>query len=129
MKTFGERLKELRSEYKITLEKLAEILNTTKATLSHYENNHRTPKVDFATKVANYFNVDTDYILGESDTRRAKNIQNTYPTKLFKDNLPQDLQEAGFEYIELFEHAKKSGLTHEDIKAALEFAEKMKKKG
>lgn len=31
-------------------------------------------------------------------------------------------------YIELYEHAKESGLTDEDIKEALEFAKKMKKK-
>lgn len=47
MATFSDRLRELRKERDITLDELAEILGTTKATLSRYENNLREPKAEF----------------------------------------------------------------------------------
>ena len=46
MKTLGERLKDLRKEKGYTLEQVAEKLNTTKITISRYENNLREPKRD-----------------------------------------------------------------------------------
>lgn len=69
MATFNQRMKELRAEKNITLEELAKVLNTTKSTLSRYENNLRTPNADFINQLAKYFNVSTDYLLGNSDKR------------------------------------------------------------
>lgn len=71
MATFAERLRKLRNEKDITLDELAEILETTKATLSRYENSLREPKAEFVQRVANYFNVTTDYIMGQSDFRES----------------------------------------------------------
>jgi transcriptional regulator with XRE-family HTH domain len=89
--TFGERLKEVRNSRNITLEKLAEDLETTKATLSRYENNLREPKVDFLNKVADYFQVSIDYLLGRTDDPNALVI-NRGPVKyeVDKDNPPDD---------------------------------------
>lgn len=54
MATFSDRLRELRKERNVTLEELAKILGTTKATLSRYENNLREPKAEFVEMLANY---------------------------------------------------------------------------
>ncbi len=43
MVTLNTRIKQLRVEKDITLEELADILGTTKSTLSRYENNLRIP--------------------------------------------------------------------------------------
>lgn len=67
MATFQDRLKFLRKEKNITLDKLAEALNTTKATLSRYENGLRIPNVDFANQLSEFFGVQSNYILGKSD--------------------------------------------------------------
>ncbi len=69
MATFSERLKELRKEKRISLDALADYLKTTKATLSRYENGLRTPNIDFANQLAEYFGVQSDYLLGRSDYR------------------------------------------------------------
>lgn len=45
--TFAERLKQLRKENGVTMEKLAEEIGTTKSTISRYENNKREPKKHF----------------------------------------------------------------------------------
>ena len=71
MVTFSDRLKAIRNEKTITLEKMAKDLQTTKATLSRYENNLREPKIDFINKAANYFNVTTDYLLGRTDEKNC----------------------------------------------------------
>lgn len=65
--TLGERLKFLRQTRKKTLDELAIDLDTTKTTLSRYENNKRVPDADFIVRLATYFKVSADYILCISD--------------------------------------------------------------
>lgn len=69
METFSDRMRNLRKEKDVTLEELANILNTTKATLSRYENNLRVPNADFIQELAEFFNVSTDYLLGRTDIK------------------------------------------------------------
>lgn len=71
MATFSQRMRELRKEKNITLEKLAEMLKTTKATLSRYENGKRIPNIEFVEELAKIFNVSVDYLLGKTDIRNS----------------------------------------------------------
>jgi len=64
-KQFGDRLKELRLEKKMTQEELAKIFNTGKATISHYEGNRRLPDANTIVRYAKFFNVSLDYIMGK----------------------------------------------------------------
>jgi transcriptional regulator with XRE-family HTH domain len=73
MATFSERLKLLREEKGITLDELANAIQSTKSTLSRYENEWRTPKIEFAERVANYFSVSVDYLLGKAESRKGAN--------------------------------------------------------
>ncbi len=67
MNQFSKRLREIRLLNKMTLDELAIALNTTKTTLSRYENNKRTADSDFIIATAKYFSVSTDYMLGLSN--------------------------------------------------------------
>ncbi|MEN8904762.1 MAG: helix-turn-helix domain-containing protein [Clostridiales bacterium] len=69
-KQFGDKLKELRLEKKMTQEELAKIFNTGKATISHYEGNRRLPDVNTILRYADFFNVSLDYIMGK-DKQKA----------------------------------------------------------
>lgn len=69
MKTLGDRLKSLRKEKGYTLEQVAEKLNTTKVTISRYENNLREPKSDTISQFAKLFNVSTDYLHGHTNNK------------------------------------------------------------
>jgi len=71
MATFSERMRELRKEKGISLEKLAEMMGTTKATLSRYENSKRIPNIEFVKELAKIFNVSVDYLLGRTDVRNT----------------------------------------------------------
>lgn len=101
MATFQERMKEIRTEKDITLEDLAKALNTTKSTLSRYENNLRVPNVDFINQLAKYFNVSVDYLLGNTDNPKTKNSE---PKLTKKDE--KDIQKALNETLEKLESSQ-----------------------
>lgn len=61
------RLKELRKEKKLTQEELAQKINVTKLTISRWERGERLPKSDKAQELADFFKVNTAYLLGYSD--------------------------------------------------------------
>ena len=61
------RLKELRKKKKVSQLKLAMDLDMNQNSISRYENMER--QADYATliKIADYFNVSIDYLLGRTD--------------------------------------------------------------
>ena len=61
------RLKELRKEKKLTQKELAEETDIPYRTLQRWENGETDIKSDKAEKLADYFGVDTAYLLGYSD--------------------------------------------------------------
>ena len=65
--TFGERLRELREAKGITQKKLAEVLGVSPRMVSFYESGaHFLSDEDQLCKLADYFDVTTDYLLGRS---------------------------------------------------------------
>lgn len=63
------RLKDLRKERKMTQLQLAMELNMSQNTISRYETGERQAGYDELIKLADYFNVSVDYILGRTDKR------------------------------------------------------------
>lgn len=64
MPNFACRLKQLRIENKITQKELATLLNVSQNAVFNWENEKREPSMDTILKIANYFNVSTDYLIG-----------------------------------------------------------------
>ena len=64
---FAERLKELRLEKGIGQNKLAADLCLSNASISYWENGKQEPTASAVVKLACYFDVSTDYLLGVSD--------------------------------------------------------------
>ena len=60
------RLKELRKEKGLTQQQLAEKIGTTKLTISNWENEKHIIKTSTAKELAEFFNVNVEYLLGES---------------------------------------------------------------
>jgi transcriptional regulator with XRE-family HTH domain len=71
MSHFSRRLSSLRTETNVTLEKISESINIDKSTLSRYETGDRSPKVEIVEKLADYFNVSVDYLLGKTDYKKT----------------------------------------------------------
>lgn len=70
------RLKFLRNEKGENLEKIAKYLDVSIQTISNYENEKREMTPDTIIKLAEYFNVSTDYLLGKSDIRNIEELKN-----------------------------------------------------
>ncbi|WP_256757401.1 helix-turn-helix transcriptional regulator [Cohnella sp. WQ 127256] len=60
----GERLRELRLRRKISQEEVARHIGITRSAYSHYEINNRQPVYETLIKLAAYFDVSLDYIIG-----------------------------------------------------------------
>ncbi|KGJ49727.1 hypothetical protein KD33_07195 [Clostridium sp. NCR] len=67
--TFGERLKQLRESEGLKQIELAEKLNLTSAALSQYEKGVREPNSEMLKKIADYFDVSIDFLLGRIDVK------------------------------------------------------------
>lgn len=63
----GDRLKELRGSSR-TQEDVAKAIGVSRAAYSHFENNRNEPDNDTLRKLAKYFNVTVDYLLGQNNT-------------------------------------------------------------
>lgn len=63
----GERLKQLRNERKLTQTELGNKINVTKVSISGYESGKRSPDTDTLQRLADFFEVSTDYLLGRTD--------------------------------------------------------------
>jgi len=64
---FAERLTKLRKAKKLTQQELADKLNISRATYAQYEIGRRKPDYETLEKLADYFNVSIDYLLGRTD--------------------------------------------------------------
>ena len=64
---FSERLKELRNEKKLTTIQLAKKLGVSDASVSRWENQLRIPTIANLYKMALFFDVSADYLIGLED--------------------------------------------------------------
>ncbi len=68
--SFGAKLKELRMNKKMQQSELGNLLNLSPSTISLYESDNRKPTPEIIVKVASIFHVSTDYLLGNTTSKR-----------------------------------------------------------
>ena len=114
MSTIGRRIKRLRLEYQLTQKTLADKLSLTPKMISFYELGQRLPPLDIILKLANIFQVSTDYLLGNSELREGKKLslaQKIKKLRLEYRDTPDELSRylnIGVEEYELIERGEKS---------------------
>lgn len=64
---FAERLKELRKENQCTQKQLANYLGLTPNSVCEWENSRSEPSIASLSKIAAYFEVSVDFLIGNSD--------------------------------------------------------------
>lgn len=69
MITFAERLKAERKKNNITQTQLAEKLYLDRSSISKYESGKQIPETPTLEKLADFFDVSIDYLLGKTDIR------------------------------------------------------------
>ena len=67
MAKFEERLKTLRASKDMSQMELAKQLKISKSSINMYERGEREPGIETLEAIADFFNVDLDYLLGKSD--------------------------------------------------------------
>lgn len=102
----GNRIKILREELGLKQEELAKKLNISPSSIGMYETNKREPNNEITIKLADFFGVSTDYLLGKSDIRKSD---------------AEIKKEFDFAY-----HKDAEGLTEEEIADAIRFYKQIK---
>jgi len=77
----NERIRALRITKGINQIQLANKLGVTKQSISNWENDNILPSVDMLVKLAAFFSVSTDYLLG-LDNRRTLSVENLSDTQI-----------------------------------------------
>ncbi len=63
------RIKNLREDYDLTQEQMGEILHVSQRTYSHYEKGDREVPLEMLERMADYYDVSLDYLVGRSDEK------------------------------------------------------------
>lgn len=72
---YNERIREIREDFSMTQQKVADLLNVGQRTYADYESGKTRIPVDSLLILANFYDVSLDYITG------ASNIKRNYPQK------------------------------------------------
>lgn len=68
------RLKELRAKKGLSQSAFAKAFGVAQNTVSNWENGNRTLDAETASRIANYFHVTVDYLLGRTDEPRQLSL-------------------------------------------------------
>lgn len=115
----AKRLKTLREEIGLTQDELADRLEIGRGSIGMYEIGKRMPPADILVKMALYFNVSLEYLLGLTEKRDRVNLTREEIEKLLGPGDYPDL-------VELAYYIKKEELTVEQVKDILETVKKLK---
>lgn len=66
----GNTIRELRKEKKMSQSELGKFIGVSQTTVTAWETGRAEPSSTFVSKLADLFNVSTDYLLGRSDSKK-----------------------------------------------------------
>lgn len=124
MGDFKNVFKRLRTSSGYTQSEMAEKLGIAKSTISMYENGNREPDFETLELIADFFNVDIDYLLGR--TNKTTLLPETIGSYYLNDDA-RELAEFMFknpEYKVLFDASRK--VKKEDIEFVRQFMDRMR---
>lgn len=87
-KLFGEKLLSLRKAKKVSQAEVAEYIGLTVAAYQNYENGRREAGYEIISKLADFYGVTTDYLLGRPDAKPPAD-----PVEEFTDRVQMQEQE------------------------------------
>lgn len=108
----GDRIKQLRTDAKMTQPELAAKLEVTRSAVATYENNTRQPSFHILIRIAEIFHVSTDYLLlgSKDDSLDVSGL--TIDQKAILVNLIKNFKETNESM--LFEKSKKKELAEKN---------------
>jgi len=103
--SFNYRLKQLRISNNLTQGNLADILGIKATTIANYESNRNEPSFNKLIRLADYFDVSCDYLLGQTEDCRTCSMKTMH-----RDHI---------ELLEMFNKLNSSSL--EELKIYMEY--------
>jgi transcriptional regulator with XRE-family HTH domain len=97
----GKRLKELREEKGLLQKDVAKYLKITTSAYGYYEQGKRDPDTETLQKLADFFNVSVDYLLGRTDIKNPY-INNEYREKFRVTKRDLEQYENFIKHVEAF---------------------------
>ncbi|CRZ34959.1 DNA-binding XRE family transcriptional regulator [Herbinix hemicellulosilytica] len=88
----GDKIKVLREGKNVSQKELAQAIGVSDVMISLYEQGKKSPSLPTIVKIADYFNVSTDYLLG---------------TKAVNNDIPENIMAAARNLLELPEENRK----------------------
>lgn len=79
------RIKDLREDKDLKQSELAEIINTSQQNLSNYEQEKSSPTKEIWIKLADYFNVTTDFLMGKTNNPSNENLTDGLTSEEIKE--------------------------------------------
>ena len=73
--TFGEKVRQLRKRKKLTQEQLALLIGTHESHIGRYEKDQSSPTASIIKKLAEVFNVSTDYLLFDNKEEQSASVK------------------------------------------------------
>ena len=64
-----QRIKDLRTDADMSQKQLSEILHISQRSYSHYETGSRNIPVEMLIRLANYYDISVDYLVGRTDKK------------------------------------------------------------
>ena len=93
---FAKNLKYLREKKGLEQQELADLLNVGRSTISCWENELRSPQMEYVLKLADFFNVDNDFIFKDLSSIDINDPKKQFTEEEKKEALKQVLKEKGF---------------------------------
>lgn len=103
---FSKRVKSLREKNGLTMEKLAQELGVSKSRVNMWENNGTVPRQEILIKLAKYFGVSSDDLLGIDFFNNNSTINDNIQRKMRELNQEERKQVDDFINEMLRKHAK-----------------------
>jgi HTH-type transcriptional regulator, competence development regulator len=107
MSSLGSNIRKLREKENLSQKDFAKRIGISNVVLSRYEKDERKPDYDMLNKIADYFDVTIDHLLGREEKVKLKEDSLEEVNKLVK--------EYGIEQFGFFDIEKWKDLSQEDI--------------
>lgn len=109
--TMGERLRALRLHKKISQEEVARYIGITRSAYSHYEINNRQPVYETLIKLAAYFDVSLDYIIGGTPSKAKSDVpiaEDTHEVLALLQRMSQEQREQSLHLLKDLVHQNRA---------------------
>jgi len=109
---YGDRFKNLRESRKLSQQQLADALNINRSTYARYELGQTQPDFETLEKMASFYDVSVDYLLGRKSSEHKADPNDDYDSLA---EIKKILQEYNVESFGMFDINEWKNLSREDV--------------